>query len=167
MIRRIAVVFVLLLVPVFVYRAEVVLFVAHHLIDAIRDIGPHREVKSPAERPPNIVLILADDMGWNDVSSYGGGAGKGSVKTPNIDSLASEGVSFTTGYAGNGTCASTYAICSGLSELERGFASTNTLAGAPPGRQAVRRRHTRERGSKSPRLRRGGRASCAGATPRA
>jgi uncharacterized sulfatase len=137
MIRRIAVVIVLLLVPVYVYRAEVLLFVAHNLIDTIRDIGPHREVEwqrgpevaaeSPAERPPNIVLILADDMGWNDVSSYGGGAGKGSVKTPNIDSLASEGVSFTTGYAGNGTCApSRAAILSGRYGTRFGFEFTPT-----------------------------------------
>ena len=137
MIRRIAVVIVLLLVAVYVYRAEVLLFVAHNLIEATRDVGPHREVEwqrgpevaaeSPGSRPPNIVLILADDMGWNDVSSYGGGAGQGTVKTPNIDALASEGVSFTTGYAGNGTCApSRAAILSGRYGTRFGFEFTPT-----------------------------------------
>jgi arylsulfatase A-like enzyme len=137
MIRRIAVAFVLLLVLAFVYRAEVVLFVVHHLIDATRDVGPYREVEwqrgpdvvtePPADRPPNIVLILADDMGWNDVSTYGGGAGQGSVKTPNIDALADEGVAFTTGYSGNGTCApSRAAILSGRYGTRFGFEFTPT-----------------------------------------
>ncbi len=139
MIRRIAVAFLLLLALVFVYRAEVVLFVAHHVIDVMRDVGPNREVEwqrgpevaaeSPSERPPNIVLILADDMGWNDVSTYGGGAGQGSVKTPNIDALAREGVTFTTGYSGNGTCApSRAAILSGRYGTRFGFEFTPTPA---------------------------------------
>jgi len=136
MIRAIVVVLAVL-VPLFVYRAEVVLFVLHHAIDAIRDVGPPREIEwqrgpetpsaPPSERPPNIVLILADDMGWNDVSSYGGGAGRGSVKTPNIDSIAREGVAFTTGYAGNGTCApSRAAILSGRYGTRFGFEFTPT-----------------------------------------
>jgi uncharacterized sulfatase len=102
-----------------------------------RDVGPNREVTwqrgpdvastAPGERPPNIVVILADDMGWNDVSTYGGGAGGGSVKTPNIDALAREGVTFTTGYAGNGTCApSRAAILSGRYGTRFGFEFTPT-----------------------------------------
>src|SRR5262245_21609407 len=41
-------------------------------------------IAGPAERPPNIVLIVADDLGWNDISLNGGGAGGASVPTPNI-----------------------------------------------------------------------------------
>jgi arylsulfatase A-like enzyme len=137
MIRRIAIGFALLLVLLFVYRAEVVLFGAQHLIEATRDVGPPRELEwqrgpevaevPASERPPNIVLILADDMGWNDVSTYGGGAGGGSVRTPNIDTLAREGVAFTTGYAGNGTCApSRAAILSGRCGTRFGFEFTPT-----------------------------------------
>ena len=37
---------------------------------------------------PNIILILADDLGFNDVSYYNGGAADGSLLTPNIDSSA-------------------------------------------------------------------------------
>ena len=58
--------------------------------------GPKTPTAPPEERPPNIILILADDLGWNDVSTNGGGAGNGIVRTPNIDRLAAEGVNFTT-----------------------------------------------------------------------
>ncbi|MCB1701509.1 MAG: sulfatase-like hydrolase/transferase [Halioglobus sp.] len=80
-----------------------------------RPIGPTREVLWPvgpatasvpaAQRPPNIILILADDMGFNDISLYNGGAADGSLLTPNIDALAQAGVVFENGYAGNAVCA--------------------------------------------------------------
>lgn len=56
-------------------------------------------------RPPNIVLIVADDLGYNDISFNGGGVAGGLVKTPNIDALGHDGVTFADGYAGNATCA--------------------------------------------------------------
>ena len=49
---------------------------------------------------PNIVIILADDLGYGDLGCYG--ATK--IKTPNMDRLASEGVRFTQGYAPSATC---------------------------------------------------------------
>ncbi len=67
--------------------------------------GPSKAAASPNERPPNIILIMADDMGFNDVSLYNGGAGDGSVMTANIDSIARQGVAFTNGYAANAVCA--------------------------------------------------------------
>ncbi len=143
MLRLTAVALVVLLSVVFVYRAEVTLFVAGHLLEAMRDIGPHREIEwqrgpevaevPPAERPPNVVLILADDMGWNDVSTQGGGAGGGTVTTPHIDAIAREGVNFTTGYSGNGTCApSRAAILSGRYGTRFGFEFTPTPAMMAP-----------------------------------
>jgi arylsulfatase A-like enzyme len=50
---------------------------------------------------PNIVVLLADDMGYGDVSSYGGK----DVPTPRIDRLAREGVRFTDGYVTCPACA--------------------------------------------------------------
>jgi arylsulfatase A-like enzyme len=67
--------------------------------------GPETAELPPNERPPNIIVILADDMGFNDISFYNGGAADGSLQTPNIDSLAQQGVVFTNGYAANATCA--------------------------------------------------------------
>ena len=46
-----------------------------------------------AEKPPNIIVILADDMGFSDLGSYGG-----EIHTPNIDQLAAQGVRFTAFY---------------------------------------------------------------------
>ncbi len=134
---------VLLLGVAWTFRAELVLGGFSTLIKLVRDIGPPRDVEwergpevasaPPEERPPNIVLILADDMGWNDVSTNGGGAGAGTVKTPNIDSLAREGVNFTTGYAANGTCApSRAAILSGRYGTRFGFEFTPTPDGMAP-----------------------------------
>lgn len=49
---------------------------------------------------PNIVLIIADDLGYGDLGCYG--ATK--IKTPNVDRLAAQGVRFTQGYAPSSTC---------------------------------------------------------------
>ncbi|MGB0266334.1 MAG: sulfatase-like hydrolase/transferase, partial [Pseudomonadales bacterium] len=60
--------------------------------------------------PPNIVLIVADDLGWNDLSFNGGGIAGGTVPTPHINGLAAQGVNFVNGYAGQGTCAPSRAM---------------------------------------------------------
>lgn len=53
------------------------------------------------DRPPNIVFILADDMGYTEWGCFG----QDKIKTPNIDKLASQGIMFTNHYAGSTVCA--------------------------------------------------------------
>jgi uncharacterized sulfatase len=94
------------------------------------DSGPDPLGRAPSARPPNIVLILADDLGWNDLTATGAGIGDGAVPTPNIDSIAQQGVSFSAGYSANGTCApSRAALMSGRYGTRFGFEFTPT----PPG----------------------------------
>ncbi len=50
---------------------------------------------------PNIIYIMADDLGYNEVGCYG----QQVIKTPNIDKLAGEGMRFTQHYAGSSVCA--------------------------------------------------------------
>lgn len=50
---------------------------------------------------PNIILILADDLGYGDLGSYG----QQRIKTPNLDRMAEEGMRFTEHYAGSTVCA--------------------------------------------------------------
>ncbi|PWT99023.1 MAG: sulfatase [Terriglobia bacterium] len=59
-----------------------------------------RQALAAAPKPPNIVLILADDLGYGDLGCYGS-----SIRTPNLDRLASEGVRFT-------NCDSADPVCS-------------------------------------------------------
>lgn len=74
---------------------------------------------------PNVVLIVVDDMGFNDISFYGGGIGGGTVPTPEINSIAEEGIHFTNGYAGNATCApSRAALLTGRYPTRVGFEFT-------------------------------------------
>ena len=54
-----------------------------------------------AAEKPNIVFVLADDLGYGDVGCYG----QKKIRTPNIDQLAAEGMRFTAHYAGNNVCA--------------------------------------------------------------
>jgi arylsulfatase A-like enzyme len=54
-----------------------------------------------ADRPPNIIFILADDLGYGDLGCYG----QKRFATPNIDRLAAEGLRFTQHYSGNTVCA--------------------------------------------------------------
>lgn len=51
---------------------------------------------------PNMLILMADDLGWGDVGAYGG-----SIPTPNIDRLAARGVRFTSGYSSASTCTPT------------------------------------------------------------
>ena len=53
---------------------------------------------------PNIIVVLVDDLGFNQISSYGGGMANGKFKTPNIDKLASDGVLCTNGYSSSPVC---------------------------------------------------------------
>ena len=56
---------------------------------------------SKTNKKPNIVFILADDMGYNELGSYGGKI----IETPNIDQLAKEGMKFSNHYCGSNICA--------------------------------------------------------------
>ena len=79
-----------------------------------------------AKRRPNIVVIVADDLGSNDISFYGGGVADGAVPTPNIDSIARNGVNFASGYAGNATCSpSRAAMMTGRYATRFGFEFTS------------------------------------------
>ena len=72
-----------------------------------------------AEEPsrPNIIVFLADDMGWGDAGCYG----SEKILTPNIDKLASEGVRFTQCYAACGVCSpSRSAILTGRTPYRNG-----------------------------------------------
>ncbi|WP_145264004.1 arylsulfatase [Planctomycetes bacterium Pan216] len=52
-------------------------------------------------RPPNVVLIMADDLGYHELGCYG----QKWIKTPNIDRIAAQGIRFTQFYSGNAVCA--------------------------------------------------------------
>lgn len=59
-----------------------------------------------AARPPNIVFIMADDLGYADL----GVAGQTRIRTPNIDRMAAEGTRFTSFYPGSSICAPTRGV---------------------------------------------------------
>ena len=60
--------------------------------------------KTRTSSKPNIIVVLVDDLGFNQISSYGGGMSNGNFKTPNIDKLASDGVLCTNGYSSSPVC---------------------------------------------------------------
>ncbi len=125
---------------VYAKREAIVLKLVGIMVKRRVPVGPYQEIawssgsdpqgRTASERPPNIVLILADDLGWNDLTFNGGGVAGGTVSTPHIDSIAADGVSFVNGYAANGTCApSRAALMSGRYGTRFGFEFTPT----PPG----------------------------------
>lgn len=125
-------------------RMEIVLAVVRVAMARSNPVAPNRAVdwstgvdpqgRAAGDRPPNIVLILADDLGWNDLTFGGGGVAGGRVPTPHIDSIAADGVHFTNGYAANATCApSRAALMSGRYGTRFGFEFTPT----PPGMMQI------------------------------
>jgi arylsulfatase A-like enzyme len=71
---------------------------------------------APAAAPrPNVLLILADDMGFSDVGCYGS-----EIRTPNIDGLAADGLRFTQFYNGSRCCPSRASLLTGLYAQQTG-----------------------------------------------
>jgi len=81
---------------------------------------------------PSIIVIMADDLGYGDLSCYGATA----FKTPNIDRLAAEGLRFTSGYCSASTCTPTrYSFLTGSYAFRRkgtGIAAPNSKLIIPP-----------------------------------
>ena len=85
--------------------------------------GPARP--APGGRPPNVIVILADDLGWNDLTFNHGGVAGGAMPTPHIDAIGKEGATFWQAYAGDNTCApSRAAIMTGRYATRFGFEFT-------------------------------------------
>ncbi len=74
---------------------------------------------SPAAEPPNIIIILADDLGYGDLGCYG----HPSIRTPHLDRMAAEGLRFTDFYAGQSYCTpSRAALLTGRLAVRSGLA---------------------------------------------
>ncbi len=80
-------------------------------------------VPQRSARPPNVVLILADDLGWSDTTLYGTTS---LYQTPNVQRLARRGLTFTRAYAASPLCSPTRAgILTGLSPARVGITAPN------------------------------------------
>jgi Sulfatase len=81
--------------------------------------NPKIQTQDNSFQRPNVLLIIADDLGVNDLS---GGAG---IATPHIDSIKENGIDFAKGYSGHATCApSRAAIMTGRYATRFGFEFT-------------------------------------------
>lgn len=80
--------------------------------------GAVTAVQQPLQQPPNFVIILADDLGYGDLSVYA----KTSIRTPHLDDMAAQGVKLTNFYAGAATCTpSRAALLTGRYPLRSGL----------------------------------------------
>jgi arylsulfatase A-like enzyme len=74
------------------------------LLSASRKLGSSKiQSHNPQRSRPNVIFILADDLGWGDLSCYG----RPDYRTPNLDLLASQGVRFTDAYSASAVCTPT------------------------------------------------------------
>lgn len=98
-----------------------------------------KTVTEKSENRPNIIFILADDLGYGDVSSFNKNS---KIKTPNIDKLAAQGVSFTDAHTSSSVCTPTrYGILTGRynwrSTLKQGVLNGYSKALIPPERKTI------------------------------
>src|SRR6187549_2553678 len=86
-------------------------------------------------KPPNIIIIYADDLGYGDLGCYGSPV----IRTPNLDRMAAEGLRFTDFYSGAEVCTpSRAALLTGRYAVRSGMAGANRVlfpkskGGLPP-----------------------------------
>lgn len=90
------------------------LFAASIVIAASWFVGPVLGTERSA--PPNIVIIMSDDMGFSDIGCYGG-----EISTPNLDKLAANGLRFTQFYNTARCCPTRAALLSGVYQHQAGI----------------------------------------------
>ena len=90
---------------------DILFFIIVTFIRPDYQIGPNQEItwqEGPEARTddrPNIIVIVADDLGINDMTNYDDLEPGGTVNTPNIDFIANSGIKFKNAYSGSATCA--------------------------------------------------------------
>lgn len=82
--------------------------------------------QNPSDHPPNIIILLADDLGYGDLSSYG----SPTIKTPHIDSLAQEGIRFTNYLTGSLCVPSRTQLMTGLYLPRVGYSGRTGVGGS-------------------------------------
>ncbi|WP_114778539.1 arylsulfatase [Botryobacter ruber] len=82
--------------------------------------------KTSPDKRPNIILIMADDMGYSDLGCYGG-----EIQTPNLDNLAKEGLRFNQFYNTSRCCPTRAALMTGLYNHQAGIGNMNADQGVP------------------------------------
>lgn len=95
--------------------------------------------EAPEESPPNIIFLMADDMGYGDPGSFNDDS---KIPTPFMDSLAAQGMRFTDAHSGSAVCTPTrYGVVTGRyawrTRLKRGVLSGYSRALIEPGRATV------------------------------
>lgn len=113
------------------------------LSDGVRSAALANSVQRSSgakESRPNIIFILADDLGWGDLSCYG----RPDYRTPNIDSLAQQGTKFTDAYSASAVCTPTRcAYITGRYParfrigLQEPLPATNSNVGLEPNNQTI------------------------------
>src|ERR1700732_2398136 len=93
-------------------------------------VGVDKAFGQQGSGPPHIVFIMADDLGYADVSCYG----RPDISTPNIDGLAAKGVRFLQAYANSAVCSATRtALIPGRSQYRLPIGLEEPLAGRDVG----------------------------------
>ena len=115
-------------------RNLTILFLSLLLISACSTAPTTTEVSSEevSFNPPNIIFIMADDLGYGDLGCYG----QSEIQTPNIDELAAQGIRFTQFYAGSTVCAPSRAVL--MTGQHTGRTHVRGNAGGNIDRQALR-----------------------------
>ncbi len=83
--------------------------------------GPTQEPEAAPDRPPNVVIVFADDLGYGDLPSYG----HPTIRTPNLDAIAAAGQRWTNFYVGASVCSpSRAALLTGRLPVRTGMYGT-------------------------------------------
>ena len=106
------------------YIGTIILFALPILFSFVKYERSKKIIKK--DNRPNIVLILADDLGYSDIGCYGG-----EIATPNIDYLAANGLRFSRFYNTSRCCPTRAALLTGVYNQEAGIGEMTTDRGLP------------------------------------